>query len=56
MFEIKGKYAYAIEYVLRHDGDLPKPDITHMFPTNHPDYHYDRGIAVEIMQALPFLL
>ena len=42
------EYAYAIEYVIRHDGDLPKPEIKWMFPTNYEDYHYTEGIAKEI--------
>ena len=37
-----------IEYVIRHDGDLPKPEIKWMFPTNYEDYHYTEGIAKEI--------
>lgn len=41
-------YAYAIEYVIRHAGDLPKPEIGWMFPTNYEDYHYTEGIAKEI--------
>lgn len=42
------EYAYAIEYVIRHDGDLPKPEIGWMFPTNYEDYKYTEGIAKEI--------
>ena len=43
-----GEYAYAIEYVIRHGGDLPKPEIKHVFPQNYPDYDYMKGIAEEI--------
>ena len=43
-------YAYAIEYVLRHNGDLPKPDIRHVFPLNYPDYDRTKGIAEEVEQ------
>ena len=42
------EYAYAIEYVIKHDGDLPKPEIKHIFPINYPDYNYTKGIAEEI--------
>lgn len=42
------EYAYAIEYVILHNGDLPKPEIGWMFPTNYEDYKYTEGIAKEI--------
>ena len=42
------EYAYAIAYLIRHDGDLPKPEIGWMFPTNYEDYKYTEGIAKEI--------
>ena len=42
------EYAYAIEYVIRHNGNLPKPEIKWMFPTNYEDYNYTEGIAKEI--------
>ena len=42
------EYAYAIEYVIHHNGDLPKPKILELFPTNYPDYEYDAGIAKTI--------
>ena len=45
------EYAYAIEYVILHDGDLPKPDITLLFPSNYPDYHYQEGIAGEMRRC-----
>ena len=47
-----GEYAYAIEYVIRHDGDLPKPEINHIFPTNYPDYEYTKGIAEEVRKLI----
>lgn len=43
-----GKYAYAIEYVIRHDGDLPKPEIKYGSPSNYKDYKATEGIAKEI--------
>ena len=42
------EYAYAIEYVIKHNGDLPKPEIMILFPMNYPDYKYSEGIAEEI--------
>ena len=42
------EYAYAIEYVIQHNGDLPKPEITILFPTNYADYRYQEGIAETI--------
>lgn len=42
------EYAYAIEYVIKHDGNLPKPEILILFPTNYDDYKYTEGIAEEI--------
>lgn len=44
------EYAYAIEYVIRHDGNLPKPNIMELFPDNYPDYHFQEGIAKELKQ------
>lgn len=44
------EYAYAIEYVIRHNGKLPKPEITLLFPGNYPDYNYSEGIAEEIRE------
>ena len=41
-------YAYVIEYVIHHNGDMPKPKILELFPTNYPDYEYDAGIAKTI--------
>lgn len=37
------EYAYAIEYAVRHVGDLPKPVIGTLFPTNYPDYDSTQG-------------
>lgn len=42
------EYAYAIEYVIKHDGDLPAPEIAELFPTNYPDYNYQTGVAETI--------
>ena len=42
------EYAYAIEYVLSHKGNLPKPEIDLIFPTNYKDYHPGEKIACEI--------
>ncbi len=42
------EYAYAIDYVIRHGGDLPKPEFSHMFPKNYPDFNYTEGIAEEL--------
>ena len=44
------EYAYAIEYVIMHNGDLPKPEMETVFPTNYSDYHYEDGIAGEIRE------
>ena len=46
------EYAYAIEYVIQHDGDLPKPEITELFPVNYFDYHYQNGIAETIRKYI----
>ena len=43
-----GEYAYAIEYVIRHDGVLPKPEIKRGVPSNYKDYNDNEGIAEEI--------
>ena len=42
------EYAYAIDYVIRHAGDLPKPEIKELFPVNYEDYNYTEGVADEI--------
>lgn len=42
------EYAYAIEYVIQHNGDLPKPKISILFPSNYADYRYQEGIAETI--------
>lgn len=42
------EYAYAIDYVIRHDGDLPKPEMREIFPINYSDYHYWEGIGEEV--------
>lgn len=41
------EYAYAIDYVIRHRCDLPKPDIDGLFPKNYPDYNYWEGLLVD---------
>ena len=41
------EYAYAIDYVIRHNCDLPKPEISSLFPKNYPDYEYWKGSIVE---------
>ena len=41
------EYAYAIDYVIRHRGDLPKPDIDGLFPKNYPDYKYWEGSLID---------
>lgn len=42
------EYAYAIEYVMKHDGDLPVPEFSGFFPINYPDFSPTDGIAEEI--------
>ena len=44
------EYAFAIEYVIKHNGDLPKPEIKLLFPSNYPEYNYTEGIAEEIQK------
>lgn len=34
------EYAYAIDYVIRHDGDLPKPETNGFCPENYETYRY----------------
>lgn len=41
------EYAYAIDYVIRHGHDLPKPDIAELFPRNYSDYNYWEGSLVD---------
>lgn len=41
------EYAYAIDYVIRHGRDLPKPDIAELFPRNYSDYNYWEGPFVD---------
>ena len=43
-----GEYAYAIEYVIRHNGDLPRSEISILFPSNYADYRCKEGIAETI--------
>ncbi len=42
------EYAYAIDYVIRHDGDLEKPVIRNLFPQNYSDFRYQEGIGDEV--------
>ncbi len=42
------EYAYAIDYVIRHDGDLERPSMGMLFPRNYPDFNYTEGIAEEL--------
>ena len=41
------KQSYAIDYVIRHRCDLPKPEIDELFPKNYPDYNYYEGSLVD---------
>ena len=41
------EYAYAIDYVIRHSGNLPKPEMGLLFPKNYPEYHYWEGPLIE---------
>ena len=41
------EYAYAIDYVIRHRCDLPKPDIVELFPINYSDYNYWKGPLID---------
>ncbi len=41
------EYAYAIDYVIRHGRDLPKPDIAVLFPRNYSDYNCWEGTFVD---------
>lgn len=41
------EYAYAIDYVIRHGGNLPKPDITVLFPKNYPNYKFWEGALID---------
>lgn len=44
------EYAYAIDYVIKHKGNLCKPEMRMIFPTNYEDYHCTEGIAKEIKE------
>ena len=44
---VVSEYAYAIDYVIRHRGDFPKPDIFGIFPSNYSDYNYWEGPLVD---------
>ena len=42
------EFAYAIDYVIHHDGDLEKPVIRNLFPQNYSDFRYQEGIGDEV--------
>lgn len=42
-----GEYAYVVDYVIRHKGNLPKPKISEGFPINYSDFHYWEGPLIE---------
>lgn len=42
------EYAYAIDYVIRHEGNLEKPVMDLLFPQNYSDFNYSEGIASEV--------
>lgn len=45
------EYAYAIDYVISHDGDIERPVMDGgLFPRNYSDYRYQEGIAAEVMR------
>ena len=47
------EYVYAIEYAIKHSGDLPKPVILSLFPNNYPDYDpYESGTLADIVRKL----
>jgi hypothetical protein len=37
-------YAYAIEYVVKHDGNLDTPNMQGLVPLNYIDFNYNEGI------------
>ena len=41
------EYAYAIDYVIRHNGNLPKPEIHLLFPINYENYRYWEPVTKE---------
>ena len=43
------EYAYAIDYVIRHNGTLPKPEFKRrsLFPGNYKNYHYWEAVTEE---------
>lgn len=41
------EYAYAIDYVIRHSGNLSKPEMGLLFPKNYPEYHYWESPLIE---------
>ena len=45
------EYAYAIEYVIRHNGNLPKPEMEGLFPQKYGDYRWsESSITKELEQ------
>lgn len=45
------EYAYAIDYVIKQKTDLPKPNMSLLFPTNYRDYQYWEGPLIEKIHA-----
>lgn len=41
------EYVYAIDYVIKHRCELPKPDMDALFPRNYSDYNYWEGLLVD---------
>ena len=58
------EYAYAFDYVLSKNGDLPMPEYGSteyrmdkhepFFPTNYKDFNYNDGIAEEFNEVSPY--
>ena len=42
------EYAYAIDYVIKHKGDLEKPEMDFLFPKNYDDFRPQEGIGGEV--------
>ncbi len=47
-----GEYAYAIDYVIKADGDLPEPRTSGLFPTNYNDFNYWEGVADKVAKYI----
>ncbi len=49
------EYAYAIEYVVKHDGTLDPPVMDGLFPKNYDDYNYwNEGVSKQIEDSFAF--